>query len=107
MIYFPPGVSLQLLGDVTMPVIITEGEFKTLALYRLAKHESETPRFLAIGLSGVWNWRGIVGKKTGQNGERLDVKGVIPDLDLVVWEGRRVIIAFDADAQDNEHIEVA
>ena len=30
---------------------------------------------------------------TGPNGERRDVKGVIPDFDLVVWEGRRVIIA--------------
>ena len=32
---------------------------------------------------------------------------MIPDLDLVVWEGRRVIIAFDADAEKNEQVEVA
>jgi putative DNA primase/helicase len=32
---------------------------------------------------------------------------VIPDLDLVTWEGRRVIIAFDADAEKNEQVEIA
>jgi hypothetical protein len=32
---------------------------------------------------------------------------VIPDFDLVVWEGRLVIIAFDADANKNEQVEIA
>jgi hypothetical protein len=60
-----------------------------------------------VGLAGVWNWRGTVGKTTGPNGDRRDVKAVIPDLDLVVSEGRRVIIAFDADADKNEQVEIA
>ncbi len=85
---------------------MTEGEFKTLALWRLAHHQSDTPRFLPLGLAGVWNWRGTVGKTTGPNGDRRDVKGVIRDLDLVVWEGRRVIIAFDADPEKNEQVEI-
>ncbi len=107
MIYFVPGISLDLVKAVATPVIVTEGEFKTLALWRLANHESITPRFLPIGLGGVWNWRGTVGKTTGPNGDRRDVKGVIPDLDIVTWESRRVIIAFDADAEKNEQVEVA
>ena len=107
MIYFAPGLSPELLKDVATPVIITEGEFKTLALWRLANHEVTAPRFLPLGLPGIWNWRGTVGKTTGPNGDRRDVKGVIPDLDLVVWEGRRVIIAFDADADQNEQVEIA
>lgn len=107
MIYFVPGSSLELVKAVDTPVIVTEGEFKTLALWRLAHHESTAPRFLPLGLAGVWNWRGTVGKATGPNGDRRDVKGVIPDLDLVVWEGRRVIIAFDADAGTNELVEIA
>lgn len=105
--YFVPGCSQELVNAVDTPVIVTEGEFKTLALWRLANHESTAPRFLPVGLAGVWNWRGTVGKTTGPNGDRRDVKGVIPDLDLVVWEGRRVIIAFDADADKNEHVEIA
>jgi P4 family phage/plasmid primase-like protien len=107
MIYFVPGVSLDLVKAVATPVIVTEGEFKTLALWRLANHDSTAPRFLPIGLGGVWNWRGTVGKTTGPNGDRRDVKGVIPDLDIVTWESRRVIIAFDADAEKNEQVEVA
>ena len=107
MIYFAPGVSAELLKDVATPVIITEGEFKTLALWRLANHEVTARRFLPLGLPGVWNWRGTIGKTAGPNGDRRDVKGVIPDLDLVAWEGRRVIIAFDADADKKEQVEIA
>jgi hypothetical protein len=50
-----------------LPLIITEGEFKTLALWRLANwNHGERPRFLPVGVSGVYNWRGTVGKTTGQ-----------------------------------------
>ena len=59
-------------------------------------------RFLPVGLSGVWNWRGVVGKTTGPNGERQDVKGTILDLDRVIWRGRKVIILFDANVATNE-----
>jgi P4 family phage/plasmid primase-like protien len=107
MVYFVPGMSNDLLAAVDTQVIVTEGEFKTLALWRLAKHESTVPRFLPIGLGGVWNWRGTVGKTNGPNGDRRNVKGVIPDLSLVTWEGRQVIIAFDADSEKNESVEIA
>jgi len=107
MIYFVPGLSSELLKAVATPVIVTEGEFKTLALWRVAHHGSADPRFLPLGLPGIWNWRGVVGKTTGPNGDRRDVKGVISDLDLVTWDGRRVIIAFDADADENELVEIA
>lgn len=44
----------------------------------------EGPRFLPLGISGVFNWRGIVGKATVPDGQRLNVKGPIPDLEE--WE---------------------
>jgi hypothetical protein len=98
MLYLLPGVTPGLLRDPTLSVVITEGEFKTLALWRLANHGSAAqPRFLPLGISGVYNWRGTIGKTTGPDGSRLDVKGAIPDLDWVTWEGRRVVVAFDAD----------
>src|ERR1019366_3493861 len=40
MIYFAPGVSPELFNDARLPIVITEGEFKTLALWRLANHDS-------------------------------------------------------------------
>jgi len=107
MIYFVPRLSPEMLKAVATPVIITEGEFKTLALWRLANLESSALRFLPLGLGGAWNWRGVVGKTTGPNGDRRDVKGPIPDLDLVEWQGRRVIVAFDADAEKNEQVDLA
>ena len=43
----------------------------------------------------------------GPDGSRLDVKGAIPDLDWVAWEGRRVVIAYDADAVAKELVRIA
>ena len=76
MLYLPPGVSQSLLREPALPIVLTEGEFKTLALWRLANHgTSSRPRFLPVGVSGVYNWRGTIGKTVGQDGILLDVKG--------------------------------
>ena len=108
MLYFVPGTSETQLRNEDLPVIITEGEFKTLALSRLAHWPgAERPRFLPVGVSGVYNWRGTVGKTTGPDGSRFDVKGPIPDLERIAWKGRRVIIAYDADAGIRDVVRVA
>ena len=107
LIYFVPGLPAELLKAVATPIVVTEGEFKALALWRLANYESSAPRFLPLALGGIWNWRGVVGKTTGPNGDRRDVKGVVPDFDLVAWEGRRVIIGFDSDEDKNEQVGLA
>jgi Domain of unknown function (DUF3854) len=108
MLYFVPGVDRSLLADPELPIIITEGEFKTLALWRAAHHGIPgQPRYLPLGVSGVYNWRGTVGKTVGPDGGRLDVKGAIPDLDWITWTDRRVIIAYDADAVTKENVRIA
>src|ERR1700749_2116463 len=108
MLYLPPGVPQSLLHDPELPVVITEGEFKTLALWRAANHGGRSrPRFLPLGVSGVYNWRGTIGKTTGPDGSRLDVKGAIPDLDWVNWDGRRVVIAYDADVVAKDLVRIA
>lgn len=107
LLYWPPGLKAEWLKDKDIPLIITEGEFKTLALWRLANHklpESSKPRFLPIGLGGVWNWRGTVEKTVNEKGERVPVKGPIPDLDRINWKGRKVCIAFDSDARHNDKV---
>jgi hypothetical protein len=107
-VYFPPGITANVLKNVAIPVILTEGEFKTLSLSRLSNEGASAPRFLPLGVSGVWNWRGKIGEQTGPNGQRVVVKGVIPDLNLIEWNGhRRVIIAFDADAGTNANVQAA
>jgi predicted P-loop ATPase len=107
-LYLAPGAPQHLLRDSLLPIVITEGEFKTLALWRLAFHgATKQPRFLPVGVSGVYNWRGTIGKTTGPDGSRLDVKGAIPDLDWIAWDGRRVVIAYDADAVTKEPVRIA
>jgi predicted P-loop ATPase len=108
MLYMVPGTGRTLLNDSELPIIVTEGEFKTLALWRLANYGSVSrPRFLPVGVSGVYNWRSTIGKTVGPDGSRLDVKGAIKDLDWITWDRRRVIIAYDADAVTRELVRIA
>lgn len=108
MVYLSPQTGLPLLSDTTIPAVVVEGEFKTIALWRLAWHglgdAAETPAFLPIGLQGVWSWRGTIGKTEDEEGVRVDVKGPVPDLSRVRWDGRRVIILFDADVATNPSV---
>ena len=106
-IYIPPGVTLEQLQDVTIPLAIVEGEKKALALRRLACHETNRPRFIPVAIAGVWNWRGKVGKANGPKGERIDVKGPIADLSRIAWKGRTVLIVFDTDVSTNESVKWA
>ena len=109
LLYFPVGTDPAWLADRQLPLVITEGEFKTIALALAAQHarQAGTPRFLASGLSGVWNWRGTVAKTFDAEGHRIDVKGPIPDLERIVWDDRRVLILFDTDLEDNEQVRIA
>jgi predicted P-loop ATPase len=108
MLYLVPDTDPTLLGDTALPIAITEGEFKTLALFRLANHRSPNgSRFLPVGVSGVYNWRGTIGKTVGPDGNRLDVKGAIPDLDWITWKDRRVVIAYDADSVTKDLVRIA
>lgn len=92
--YFVPMTSAEWLADTGLPITITEGEKKALALWELAwqglSDSASVPRFLPIGLAGVWNWRSKIGKTENETGQRQDVKGVVPDFDLIKWKGRDV-----------------
>jgi predicted P-loop ATPase len=106
--YIPPECAG--LDDPQLPIVITEGEFKAIALYRLALHNTDIadgPRFLPISVSGVYAWRGTIGTVSNEKGARVPEKGPIPDLDRIKWTGRRVTIAFDADVKDNGKVRAA
>jgi Domain of unknown function (DUF3854) len=105
--YFVPGTHKEWLQDSSLPVAIVEGEKKTISLFRLAMHERQTPRFLSVGLAGVWCWKGTIGKTQDENGARRSVKGVISDFDHIVWHGRTVFIIFDTNVATNESVRVA
>ncbi len=99
---------MTLLGNAELRLVITEGELKTLPVWRLANFGVQnTPRFLPVGISGIFNWRGTVGKAIAPDGQRLNVKGPILDLDWITRKSRKVIIAFDADAAVKDQVRFA
>ena len=103
-IYVPPGITVEQLANVTVPIVLTEGEKKALALWRLAWDGTDSPRFVPVAIAGVWNWRGVTGKASTARGERIDVKGPIADLSRISWEQREVFILFDANVTSNEQV---
>jgi hypothetical protein len=107
MLYFPPGCLNEFLTDISLPIIVTEGFKQPLALHRASRHglaPGDKPKFLTLGLSGVWNFRGVIGKTTAADGSRQDLKGFISDFGLVELKARKVIILYDADAKLNEKV---
>ena len=106
-LYIPPGVTLEQLNDPKIPIVLVEGEKKALALWRLANHGTGSPLFIPIAISGVWNWRGKIGRTGGPKGESLDVIGPIADLSRIPWDGRTVFIVFDANVHTNDSVQWA
>jgi hypothetical protein len=106
-LYIPPRVTVAQLADPTIPIVLVEGEKKALALWRLANHEKDRPRFIPIAIAGVWNWRGKIGRTGGPSGGWLEVRGPIPDLARIEWKERIVFILFDADVHSNENVKWA
>ena len=79
--YFPPLVDWAHIGrDPTVPLLISEGEKKSLA--------SCQHGLPCIGIEGVWNWRAKL-----DSGERL----TLPGLDQFVWKGRSIEMVPDSD----------
>ncbi|MFL6354087.1 MAG: DUF3987 domain-containing protein, partial [Bryobacteraceae bacterium] len=108
MLYFPPGIDPAWLEDPKMSIVLTEGAQKALALHCLAWHDlgeaADRPRWLSFSLSGVDNWKGVIGKADDPDGVRVNVKGVIPDFDRIGWKGRVVKIVFDSDVYSNKRV---
>ena len=92
MLYVPVGAGPELLQNTELPLVITEGEFKTIALWRAAWYavgeSSNRPSYLPIGLSGVYNWRTRTPKTVDSEGYRVDAPGPIADLLWIAWSGR-------------------
>lgn len=110
LLYLVPHTPETMLTEVQVPVAITEGAKKVLALHRLSlyrRREAEPPLFLPIGIGGVWNWRGTIGKTLGADGSRRDEKGPIADLNRLVWSKRVAYIVFDTNVLTNSSVTAA
>lgn len=88
-VYVPSILPASVLADPDVPLVITEGEKKTL------KACQEGIR--CVGLAGVWSW------KTKVEGRSVP----LPYLDDIAWQGRTVVITFDSDSQTNPSVQKA
>jgi hypothetical protein len=91
--------------DINMPVFIFEGEKKALAFYRWCREREFAA--LVIAISGVWCWKGTVGKESDAHGNRVDVKGPLPDFDRIEFGSRTVYVSFDSNVHTNEKVRAA
>ena len=81
-LYFPPGSSPATLAASSKPLYIIEGELKTLSAV-------DNLGIDAVGISGVYNF---LGRRS-----LMDRATPLPDLDLIEWIDRKVVICFDSD----------
>lgn len=103
LLYAPPMVKPEWLKDTKKKlIIITEGEFKALALARAASNNftSDDWKFIPLGLSGVENFKTKLNRQD-KNGAKVKVSVGLPEFDRIEWKGASVIIAFDSDANEN------
>lgn len=88
-VYLPPLLSKPwsaMLADPSVPVVITEGEFKA------AKACAEG--FPTVGLGGVRMFRAA----------KRDLPELLPGLQDIDWNGRDVTIMYDSDAATNPEV---
>lgn len=111
LVYFPVGTDPGWLADPGMPLVITEGEFKAIALMRLARHNFldpskplEIPRWLVCGLPGVNNYHSKIGRELQPDGSWKDVTGWHPDLEHVRLDERVALVVFDADVEVKDQV---
>lgn len=91
-LYFPPGFTDTVKESSEVGIVAVEAEKSALAGTAWARRTGARLVFFALG--GCWGWRGRVGKTESSNGTRVDVKGVLTDLD--VCDGRKVYILLDS-----------
>ena len=98
---FPSGIA-DILADVTVPVVIVEAEKSGMALMAVAARAGKN--FLAIVIGGCWGWRRTIGHRLVPGGGSEPETGPSPDFDVIAWERRPVIIAFDSNASTNSDV---
>lgn len=87
--YFPALTDWPSVLTEPRALIITEGELKAACATKRG--------FPTIGLGGVWSFMS----------KKHRFVGFLPELERVVWEGRRVMIAFDSDVTEKPDVQRA
>jgi hypothetical protein len=102
--FFAPGV-VGFLKDTSIPAVLVEAEKSALAITALADRAGR--KFLVIAIGGCWGWKRTIGKRSVAGGGSESETGPGPDLDLVTWEERPTVLAFDSNALTNPKVQRA
>lgn len=93
-LYYPPTLPADWKKMSTVPLLITEGEFKAIAVDLLVNRLQLTVIPCAVG--GVFSWQS---KKMGIE--------LIEEMKEIKWGGRLVYLAFDMDQETNAMVSLA
>jgi Domain of unknown function (DUF3854) len=102
--YVPPNLPPGWTQDASLPIVMVEGEKKTLAVDGLGflglGDAAEKPRFVTIGISGAWCWKG----HRQANGIAEKDTQPIADFDHTNWKDREVTLWSDANFNTNDNV---
>jgi hypothetical protein len=101
-LYFVRGAK-EKLADPECEIVLVEAEKSVLAVTAWAQRTRRN--LLALGLGGCWGWRGRIGRDVAPDGERVEVRGPLPDMDAC--DGRSVCVMLDANAATNQTVQAA
>jgi hypothetical protein len=103
-LFFPPDVK-NMLGDRSIPLVFVEAEKSALAVF--AHGQRSGRKLLSIGIGGCWGWRRSDGKVLTPSGGAKATSGPSPDFDLLKFENRTAVLAFDSNAISNKKVQAA
>jgi hypothetical protein len=106
--YFPHTTTLDFLADPRVNAVITEGEYKALAIAEALQKAEPKRKFAVIGLQGVnggWHReKHVVPTPDGGHEKRsVGPAKLVDDLLSIEWKKRTVYICFDSDVAGKKH----
>jgi hypothetical protein len=81
---------------------LVESEKAALALLALAMRLGR--KLISVAVGGCWGWKRKIGNRALPFGGSQPETGPSPDLDLIAWERRSVILAFDSNASTSSGV---
>lgn len=94
-LYYPPTLSAGWRENSSLPILITEGEFKAMVVDTIV-NQGRLTSVVPCAVGGVFSWQ------SSKNGIDL-----IADLAGISWMGRTVYFAFDMDQNTNPMVSLA
>jgi putative DNA primase/helicase len=98
----------ELLASPKVAVLICADEWSTLAAVQICEQDNGILTMVPVGFGGPWGWRMSVAVEDRDGGETKIQKGPVIGLkEKVALEGRRIIVAYGSDADNDADVTAA